>query len=576
MARTTSQRLGDLLVLAGKITRDQLAEALERQTELGHRLGSTLVQLGYLTEDELTRFLATQQGVDGASDQDLEMDPAMVKLLSADFVKRFEVVPVRIEDGDVLVVACATPNNLDLLDEVRFVSGHRQVRAIVASEAAIRRAIETNYATHSLLEEVIASDDIFEQALRAQAYSAPRPGAAPDLHKLETDSNKQPIVALINYLLAEAMRRAASDIHIEPYKDFLRVRMRIDGILHPIITPPPSLHKALISRVKIMAGMDISKNRVPQDGHIGLDYLGEVLHYRVNILPTVYGEKCVIRLLRKDARLSDLDRLGISPNLLTQFKRVIHGSQGLVLVTGPTGSGKTTTVLAALDAINDIKTNVVTLEDPFESGVAGINHVQVDNKSGLTFLTGMRAILRQDPDVIFLGEIRDSEVANTAMDAALTGHLVFSTLHTNSAVEALNRLEDLGIQPFMVAGTLKVVLAQRLVRRICEHCAMEITPRDDELEAMGLSEEDLADARFRRGRGCNHCMNSGFKGRLGVYEALFVDKDIRELIRAGADVSTILDRSRASGMRALSENALDLITQGLTTLEEVRRCISED
>jgi len=352
-----------------------------------------------------------------------------------------------------------------------------------------------------------------------------------------------------------------------------RIRMRIDGMLHAILHPPLSLHRPLVSRVKIMAGMDIAKTRIPQDGHIALEFMEEVLHYRINTLPTIYGEKCVIRLLKKEHELADLSRLGIPEAALAKFQDVIAQPQGLVLVTGPTGSGKTTTVHAALNAINRIETNVVTLEDPVEASIPGINHVQIHPLTGLSFMDGLRAILRQDPDIVFLGEIRDREVAKIAMEAAMTGHLVFSTLHTNSACESLTRLEDMGVEMFLVAGTLRAVVAQRLVRRICPQCKQPAEPDALGLGELGISSDRIAGGTFFTGVGCNHCMQSGYKGRVAAYEVLFLDENIRNLVRQRAPVETIEEAAQIAGMQPLVDAGIELVLQGLTTLEEVRRAI---
>jgi type IV pilus assembly protein PilB len=575
-------RIGDLLIQAGRITQVQLDEAVRLQQRTGERLGSALVRAGYITEAELSQALSGQLGVAAATAKDLEIDPEIVKLLTDEFVKRFEVVPVR-RDGQALIIACATPNNLRLLDEVRFVTGVREVRAMLATEMAIRRVIEKHYSTHALLEEVIQNGGLYDKALKvapvdgltkAQEAAEGADGeGANDVYKLKAESETQPIVALVNYLLIEAVRRSASDIHVEPYEEFFRVRMRIDGMLHPVLNPPTRLHKAIISRLKILSGMDISKVRVPQDGHIAIEYTGEVLHYRVNTLPTIYGEKCVIRLMKKESHLADIDRLGFAANVLTRLNHTIALPQGLVLVTGPTGSGKTTTVHACLNKINRPETNVVTLEDPVEASIPGINHVQIHRRGGVSFVDGLRAILRQDPDVIFVGEIRDREVAQTAMEAAMTGHMVFSTLHTNSACESLTRLDDMGVEMFLIAGCLRAVAAQRLIRRICPQCKVPCDPDVMGLQELGLTTEQIVAGRYFRGKGCNHCMSSGFKGRVAAYEVLFVDEEVRQLIRRRAPVEQVQEAAQRNGMRTLLDAGTELVLQGLTTLEEVHRCI---
>jgi type IV pilus assembly protein PilB len=451
---------------------------------------------------------------------------------------------------------------------------------MLATEMAIRRVIEKHYSTHALLEEVIQNGGLYEKAMKMapQAENAARSAedgeeGGNDVYKLKAESESQPIVALVNFLLIEAVRRSASDIHVEPYEEFFRVRMRIDGMLHAVLNPPPRLHKALISRLKILSGMDISKVRVPQDGHIALEYTGEVLHYRVNTLPTIYGEKCVIRLMKKESHLADIDRLGFEKSVYARLMQTIGLPQGLVLVTGPTGSGKTTTVHACLNKINRLETNVVTLEDPVEASIPGINHVQIHRRGGVSFMDGLRAILRQDPDVIFVGEIRDREVAQTAMEAAMTGHMVFSTLHTNSACETLTRLDDMGVEMFLIAGCLRAVLAQRLIRRVCPQCKAACDPDVMGLQEFGLSAEQIANGRYFKGRGCNHCMNSGFKGRVGAYEVLFVDEEIRQLIRRRAPVEQVQEAAVRNGMKTLLAAGTELVLQGLTTLDEVHRCI---
>jgi len=568
-------RLGDLLIEAGRITEAQLKEALVLQKRSGERLGSALVRAGYINESELVAALSGQLGVEAASERDLEIDPEIVSLLPDDFVKRFEVVPVRLE-RNVLTIATSTPNNLTLIDEVRFVTGIHQVRAMIACELAIRRVIEQHYSTHALLEEVIASGGLYERALTAAGGAIPAHGKEEedeDVYTLQAESEAQPIVALVNYLLIEAVRRRASDIHIEPYEDYFRIRMRIDGILHHVLSPPQNLHRPLISRCKIMAGMDIAKTRIPQDGHIGLEYTGEVLHYRVSTLPTIYGEKCVTRLLKKDHNLADIPRLGIPPKVRDRVLKTIREPQGLALVTGPTGSGKTTTVHAALNNINDVETNVVTLEDPVEASIPGINHVQIHNQAGLSFMAGLRSILRQDPDVVFIGEMRDREVAQIAMEAAMTGHMVFSTLHTNGALESLTRLDDMGVEMFLIAGSLKLIVAQRLVRRVCPQCKEPHEPDTLALGEMGIPADRITEGRYFKGAGCNHCMNSGYKGRVAAYEVLFINEELCNLIRAKAPIETIAEAARRNGFKTLVDAGAELVLSGLTTLEELHRSI---
>ncbi|MBU0553466.1 Flp pilus assembly complex ATPase component TadA [Myxococcota bacterium] len=563
-------RLGDLLVRAGKISEAQLAEGIRLQRALGLRLGSALVHSGALTEDDLADFLGGQLGFESVRLSHLEIDPELIQTLPHDFVKRFEVVPVS-KTKDTLTIAMTSPNNLSIIDDIRFITGFLKIKILVASEMAIRRVIEEHYDTHSLLEEVIEGDKLYKKAL--ELHKTKEEEQQTDVHQLKNGEGTQPIIALVNYLLLEAVRRRASDIHLEPYQEFMRVRMRIDGLLHAILSPPLSLHRPLISRVKVMAEMDISKTRSPQDGHIAIHYHGDVLHFRVNTLPTVFGEKCVIRLLQGTKNVTALSSLGFPDAILAELQPIIHAPQGLIIVTGPTGSGKSTTVQAALSEINQMAVNIVTLEDPVETTVPGINHVQIHKRAGLDFADALRAILRQDPDVVFVGEMRDREVARAGFEAAMTGHLVFSTLHTNSAVESLTRLEDMGVEMFLIAGTLKCVIAQRLVRRICPQCKKPAAFAQADGGAAWGEAARIKERQLYVGVGCNHCMNSGYKGRLPVFEVLIVDDHIRQLIRQKAPLDLIEDAARARGMLTLAESGLRLVLEGLTTPDEINRVV---
>ncbi|MCA9545564.1 MAG: Flp pilus assembly complex ATPase component TadA [Myxococcales bacterium] len=573
-------RLGDLLVAQGHITQAQLDEAMRYQKTHAERLGSSLVHLGYLTEEQLGKALSGQLGVKAAVKGDLEIDPELARRLPGDFVKRFEVVPVSLDRDGTLTVATASPHNLSLMDEVRFIAGVRRVVPMVAPELAIRRVIERHYSTHALLEEVIRSGGLYEQALKRMGHDRlmARKGEEDKekedaaVYELQLESEAQPIIALVNFLLVEAVRRQASDIHIEPYEEFLRVRMRIDGMLHTILNPPQSLHRPMVSRLKIMSGMDIAKSREPQDGHIALEYTGEVLHYRVNTLPTVYGEKLVARLMKKEAHLAVLDKLGFPPLVYKKFSDAIERPQGLVLITGPTGSGKTTTVHAALNAINREATNIVSLEDPVESTIAGVNHVQIARKAGMTFVAGIRAILRQDPDVVFVGEIRDREVAQTAMEASMTGHLVFSTLHTNSAIGVVPRLLDIGVLPDIMAGNIIGVIAQRLVRKLCPHCKKPYQPEPHETRLLGLASDAPAPTLYRAS-GCEHCEYQGYRGRQAIMELLRLDADLDELIARRATMRDIKQAALAKGFRSLAEDGLRRVREGTTSLEEIGRVV---
>lgn len=563
-------RLGDMLVLAGKITREQLEEAIQVQSDQGTRLGSTLVALGYIDEPVLSRFLSTQQGVEAVQGEELVVQPAAEALLPQEFIVRFEVIPLAVRKR-TLIVATATPMNLALMDEVRFVTGFYDIEAVLVPEVTLRRTIEERYASQTMLEDVLHSGGFFEEALKTEPGEEAE-DERHDVYQLTVEAEQQPVITLANFLLIDAVRRKASDIHIEPYEGFLRVRMRIDGILHSVLTPPHRMHRALVSRIKILGAMDISNTRAPQDGHIAVEYMGEVIHARVNALPTVYGEKVVIRLMKKEASLLKLESLGIPEPELSQLKTECEYPQGLVLVTGPTGSGKTTTVHSCLNFVNDVETNVVTVEDPFEAAVPGVNHVQIDRKSGLTFLAAIRAILRQDPDVVFVGEIRDREVANTALEAAMTGHMVMSTLHTNSAVETIVRLHEMGVEGFLVAGTLRAVVAQRLTRRVCPDCATRDDSEREEVAKFSTPQEMEA-ATLKRGAGCNACMSTGYRGRAGAYEVLIVNDELRDLISAGARSNELEKCARRHGTRSMFQHGMDLVRSGVTTLAELRRAV---
>ena len=571
-------RLGELLVNAGVVTDDDVMRALSVQKMGGGRLGKILVNLKLCTENQIRDALAKQFDVNVVELAGFAPKPDVLQLLPTELVRKYEAVPIKKEEG-TLWVAMMDPYNLTALDDIKFATGVRKLNVVTCTESDFTQFIEENLATQSLMAEILSGGEFYERAVSSVDATPEVEETDGDtvelIHELKLAGEQPPIITLCNFLLVEAIRRRASDIHVEPYETYLRVRVRIDGALHTILTPPERLHSAITARFKIMAEMDISKRRIPQDGHIAIGYQGETVHYRVSSLPTVYGEKVVIRLLKKDQALHELDSLGFDAGEATCVKRGFAAPHGLLLVTGPTGSGKTTTVHAGLNHINEPEVNIVTLEDPVEASLDGINHVQTNNAAGLTFSSGLRSILRQDPDVVFLGEVRDAEVANITMKAALTGHLVVSTLHTNSAAESLARLADLEIPPYLVANALVMIIAQRLVRKICDACAEPVQITAEEVHEFHLSEQQVAEATPRRGAGCDACMSSGYLGRIPVYEILEVSNPMRAAIRAEAPADEIIRLATENGMRFLREAGIVRALEGKTTLSEVRRVLSD-
>jgi type IV pilus assembly protein PilB len=566
-----SQRLGDLLVKEKIITPEQLDRALKAQREGGGhiRLGSTLVQLGYVSDEEVTNFLSRQYGVPAINLQYFEIDPSVVKLIPEETAKRYQILPLS-RVGASLTIAMADPTNVFAMDDIKFMTGFN-IEPVVASEPAIAEAIEKAYgstAPEENVDELLASMDEADVELQGEQEEM-------DLSELEKSADEAPIVKLVNIVMSDAVKRGASDIHIEPYEKDYRVRFRIDGVLHQIMSPPLKLKDAITSRIKIMAKMDISEKRLPQDGRIMLKMqVGgkkKQLDFRVNCLPTLWGEKVVMRLLDKEMLRLDMTKLGFEPESLQKYQTAVLKPYGMVLVTGPTGSGKTNTLYSSVSLLNKPDTNILTAEDPVEFQLHGVNQVQMKETIGLNFAAALRAFLRQDPNVILVGEIRDFETAEIAIKAALTGHLVLSTLHTNGAPETISRLMNMGIEPFLVATAVHLICAQRLVRRICLECREEVPlPPQAKMEA-GFSAEEARTAKVFRGRGCSVCNNTGYKGRTGLYEVMEVDDEIRELILIGASAVELKKKAMERGMLTLRRSGLIKIKDGVTTLEEVAR-----
>jgi type IV pilus assembly protein PilB len=567
-----SQRLGDLLVKEKIITHDQLDKALKAQRESGpnSRLGSTLVHLGFVSDEEVTNFLSRQYGVPAINLQYFEIDSSVVKLIPEETAKRYQILPLS-RVGASLTIAMVDPTNVFAMDDIKFMTGFN-IEPVVASESAIMEAIDKAYGgtqQESNVDELLASmGDEADVELQAEQDEM-------DLAELEKSADEAPIVKLVNIVMTDAVKRGASDIHIEPYEKEYRVRFRIDGVLQHIMSPPMKLKDAITSRIKIMAKMDISEKRLPQDGRIMLKMqLGgkkKQLDFRVNCLPTLWGEKVVMRLLDKENLRLDMTKLGFEPESLEKFQRAVLKPYGMVLVTGPTGSGKTNTLYSSVSLLNKPDTNIMTAEDPVEFQLHGVNQVQMKESIGLNFAASLRAFLRQDPNVILVGEIRDFETAEIAIKAALTGHLVLSTLHTNGAPETISRLMNMGIEPFLVATAVHLICAQRLIRRICVECREEVPmPPQAKLDA-GFTPEEAKTVKIFKGKGCAVCNGTGYKGRAGLYEVMEVDDDIRELILIGASAVELKKKAIERGMITLRRSGLVKVKEGVTTLEEVAR-----
>ncbi|HET6842289.1 MAG TPA: type IV-A pilus assembly ATPase PilB [Candidatus Angelobacter sp.] len=569
-----SQRLGDLLVREKIITPEQLAKAVKAQKEAGPqaRLGSTLVQLGFITDEEVTNFLSRQYGVPAINLQYFELDTSVVKLVPEETAKRYQILPLS-RVGASLTIAMVDPTNVFAMDDIKFMTGFN-IEPVVASESAIMEAIEKAYnaageeESNNVDELLAAMGDETDVELQAEAGEL-------DIGELEKSAEEAPIVKLVNIILTDAVKRGASDIHVEPYEKEYRVRFRIDGVLQHIMSPPLKLKDAIISRIKIMAKLDISEKRLPQDGRIMLKmHVGgrkRQLDYRVNSLPTLWGEKIVLRLLDKENLRLDMTKLGFEPESLEKFQRAVLKPYGMVLVTGPTGSGKTNTLYSSISLLNKPDTNIMTAEDPVEFQLHGVNQVQMKDSIGLNFAAALRAFLRQDPNIILVGEIRDFETAEIAIKAALTGHLVLSTLHTNGAPETISRLMNMGIEPFLVATAVHLICAQRLIRRICSECREEVNLPPHALLEAGFTPEESKTAKVYKGKGCATCNGTGYKGRAGLYEVMEIDDEIRELILIGASAVELKKKAMENGMLTLRRSGLVKVMEGVTTLEEVAR-----
>jgi type IV pilus assembly protein PilB len=563
-----NNRLGELLVREKLISLTQLRHAQDEQQKSGHNLGFTLAKLGYVSDDEITSFLSQQYRVPTVNLDEYEVDAEILKLVPKEPCERHKVVPVS-RTGNSLIVAMADPTNLNAIDDLKFLTGYN-IEPVIASESAIQTAIEKYYNAGPSYDEVMAGFD--EQDIEFT-------GDEEDINLLELEkaSEDAPVVRLVNMILLNAIKKGASDIHIEPYEKKLRVRYRIDGVLAEEMAPPLKLKNAITSRIKIMSSLDIAERRLPQDGRIKLKLgKGREMDFRVSVLPTIWGEKVVMRLLDKGNLQLDMAKLGFDPKPLDDFNWAIHQPWGMVLVTGPTGSGKTTTLYSALSELNKAAHNISTAEDPVEYNLHGINQVQMHDEIGLNFAMALRAFLRQDPDIIMVGEIRDFETAEIAVKAALTGHMVLSTLHTNDAPATISRLLNMGVEPFLITASVNLVLAQRLARKICSECKQSAKYEKKVLEDAGFTAEQIANAKLMRGAGCRTCNGTGYKGRVALYEVMRFSDNLKEMVLTGASTAELKLGAIKNGMSTLRASGIKKVLDGVTTPEEVSRVTMAD
>jgi type IV pilus assembly protein PilB len=558
----SAARIGEMLVRDGAITREQLERALTEAKAQGTRLGYALVKLGYIGEPDLALALARQHRVPAVDLDRAKLDPKLLRLIPSDVAMKHLVVPLR-RIGRTLTVAMSDPGDIGAIDDLKFITRF-EIEPVIAGEFTLRKVVEREYDVadermQDLLKQFDQDSDI--EVLEEEEEEL-------TVGALQAQVEDAPVVKLINGVLHDAVARGASDIHFECYEKEVRVRYRMDGVLQEIMRPPPKMKAALISRFKILSDLNIAERRLPQDGRIKLRVGKRVIDFRVSTLPTLFGEKIVLRILDKGNLALDLETFGMEPKAQTDFMRAILNPYGMVLVTGPTGSGKTTTLYSALSKINTPEVNILTAEDPVEYNLHGINQVQVRSEIGMTFAAALRAFLRQDPNIIMVGEIRDIETGSIAIKAALTGHLVLSTLHTNDAPSTITRMVDMGIEPFNVASAVNLITAQRLVRRICSHCKEAVTYPDEYIQAAHLAPED-ADITFYRGRGCDECSGSGYRGRQGLYEVMAMSPTLRRMILQGASTADLRDQAISEGMLTLRMDGMLKIRRGITTLEEV-------
>ncbi len=549
------KRLGDMLVEEGLITVNQLEEALESQKETGYKLGETLIKSHAITEEILYKFLESQYGIPYVDLNTIYIDPKIPKLINESIAVKHSLIPIRLENS-TLTIAMADPLDFIAKDDVRIITG-LQVDPVISSHADIKKSISQFYDSSDNAERAV-------EEFRNQNHVE-----EDEIDVEDADVTNAPMVRLVNSLISQAVRAKASDIHIEPGEKHVRVRFRIDGELIEVMKPAKATHSPMVTRIKILGKMNISEKRIPQDGRIETVIEGLPIDMRISVLPTVYGEKVVIRLLDRNGLVIKKEDLGFTEENLARFERIIRIPEGIILVTGPTGSGKTTTLYSVLKELNRVSKNIITVEDPVEYRIEGINQVQVNNKAGLSFASGLRSILRQDPDIIMVGEIRDSETAQIAVRAAITGHVVLSTIHTNDTASTVSRLEDMGIEKYLLSSAVKGIIAQRLVKKICPKCKEPYNLSEEEKRQ--FSQETEIPSVAYRGRGCNSCNHTGYSGRMAIHEVLVIDREIRKLISLSASADEIKRKAKERGLITLSENCRELVIRGLTTIDEMNR-----
>jgi type IV pilus assembly protein PilB len=584
-------RIGELLLKEKRITPAQLQEALNYQKTAGGKLGANLVKLGFVKDEEITSLLSKQYGVPSINLTQFEIDASVIKLIPSETVQKYQIIPLS-RAGATLTIAITDPTNVFAMDDIKFMTGYN-VEPVVASETAVVEAIQRYYSAPTVpkaekknpgaseanlnsaatlemvskaLEDVAIADDDVELLEEMEQI---------DVASLERQSGEAPVIRLVNLMLMSAIQKGASDIHIEPYEKEFRVRFRIDGILYNVMAPPMKFRDAITSRIKIMSKLDIAEKRLPQDGRIKIRFAAEgatkEIDFRVSCLPTLFGEKIVLRLLDKDKLMLDMTKLGFETDSLKKLELAIAKPWGMVLVTGPTGSGKTNTLYSSIAKINTLETNIMTAEDPVEFNLVGVNQVQVRENIGLNFAAALRSFLRQDPNIILVGEIRDFETAEIAVKAALTGHLVLSTLHTNDAPSTINRLMNMGVEPFLVASSVNLICAQRLVRRVCANCKADHPHAPQALVEAGFTQDEAQRVIPKKGNGCEKCNQTGYKGRVGLYEVMEITDELRELILVGASGLELKRKAVEEGMLTLRRSGLCKVMDGVTTIEEVVR-----
>jgi type IV pilus assembly protein PilB len=568
LGQPVNRRLGDLLVADGLITAEQLKKALAEQKGSPEKIGSVLTRLNYLNDEQLIGFLSRQYGVPSITLAQLDIDSDVLRLVPAPIARKYEVIPVR-KMGNSLALAMADPTNVFALDDISFMT-NLQVLPLVASQTAIKKAIDRNYESKTEAITNVLSDMQTDLA-NVEVVEDGEEGAKVDVFELKESADEAPVVKLVNMVLVDAIQKGASDIHFESYEKIFRIRFRMDGVLHEMLAPPKRLESAILSRLKIMSNLDIAERRMPQDGRIKLRYNNREIDFRVSTLPTIFGEKAVLRILDKEALKLDLTQLGFDEWTLEKFNAAIHQPYGMILITGPTGSGKTTTLYSGIHTINSPDVNIMTAEDPVEYNLKGVNQVQINEGVGRTFAMALRSFLRQDPDVILVGETRDLETAQISIRAALTGHLVFSTLHTNDCPSTVARLLDMGIPPFLVASSLLLIVAQRLGRKICRQCREPYDADEESLATYGHVPSGKGRVQFYKSKGCATCNFTGMKGRIAIYEVMPITEEVRDGILKNVPTAELRAIAQSQGMKSLRQAGLMKVIEGTTTVEEVLR-----